>query len=91
MVDHVIPQKTPDLTGVFSAKDESEMTTFLGLLGPLLDLSSMFSNKSNDNDERGQFPQGGCQKTTYYSKIGRKKLLFVQSNIQEGDELNSKD
>ncbi len=92
VVDHLIPpQKTPDLTGVFSAKDESEMTTFLGLLGPLLDLSSMLPRRSNNNDERGQHPQGDCQKTPHNGKIDRKNPLHPQNSIQEGDELNSKD
>ncbi len=89
VVDHLIPQKTPDLTGVFSAKDESEMTTFLRLLGPLLEFSSMLPQRKPEGiDERDQFLQG-CQKMTYYSKTDRQKPLHMQSNIQEGDEEDS--
>ncbi len=89
MVDHFIPQKTPDLTGVFTAKDESEMATFLGLLGPLLNLFSMFPNKRPENiNERDQFPQG-CEKTMSYGKTDRQKSLHTESSIQEGDDEES--
>ncbi len=75
----------PDLTGIFTGKDESEMTTFLALLGPLLNLSSMLPPKRPENiDERDQFPKS-CQKISY-ADMGRQRPLHTKHNIQEGDD-----